>query len=330
MDEGSLVLLVLIVLLALAFDYVNGFHDTANAIATTVSTRALTPGAAVALAALLNVAGALSGTAVAETIGGKLVNPELVTKSTVVAALLGAIFWNLATWWLGIPSSSSHALIGGIIGAVGTSSGLDVLNWPGVTQIVSGLIISPMLGFGVGLAVMLTLFRLVRKSTPGRINHKFRKLQVLSACLMAFSHGSNDAQKSMGIITMALMGSGYLRQMEVPLWVILACATAMGLGTLAGGWRIIKTLGSRIFRLEPINGFAADLASSLVIYSASSLGLPVSTTHVVASSILGVGTAKRPKGVKWGIAAQIITAWFITIPASGIVAAIIYKMMTWS
>lgn len=320
-------MLVLIILLALAFDYINGFHDTANAIATTVSTRAITPGAAVVLAALLNVAGALSGTAVAETIGGKLVNPELVTKSTVIAALLGAISWNLATWWLGIPSSSSHALIGGIVGAVAVSNGLDVLNWPGLAQVVSGLIVSPVLGFAAGLTVMLTLFRLLRKSTPGRINQGFRRLQVVSACLMAFAHGSNDAQKSMGIITMTLVGTGYLKEMEVPFWVILACAAAMGLGTLAGGWRIIRTLGSRIFRLEPVNGFAADLASSLVIYSASALGLPVSTTHVVSSSILGVGTAKRPKGVKWGVAAEIITAWFVTIPASGTAAALICKVM---
>lgn len=324
----SLVMVLLIVVLALVFDYVNGFHDTANAIATSVSTKALSPRTAIMVAATLNFIGALSGTGVAKTIGKGLVAPEVVTAQVVVAALGGAIFWNIFTWYFGLPSSSSHALIGGLVGAVVAGLGFSSVNWYGFRSILLALIFSPVVGFGLGSVIMTLLFWMFRNTPPSKINHNFRRLQVLSACMAAFSHGSNDAQKSMGIITLTLVSAGWLQTFDVPLWVMLACATAMAMGTAAGGWKIIRTMGGKIFRIEPINGFAADFTSSIVIYSATLLHAPVSTTHVVSSAIMGVGAAKRFKGVRWGIAQQIVTAWLITIPSSGAVAALIYKMLT--
>ncbi|NLU51070.1 MAG: inorganic phosphate transporter [Syntrophomonadaceae bacterium] len=323
----SLTVLVVVVVLALVFDYVNGFHDTANAIATSVSTKALTPRAAIMIAASLNFVGALSGTAVAKTIGKGLVAPEVVTGHVLIAALGGAIFWNLFTWYFGIPSSSSHALIGGLTGAVVAGLGFSAVNWNGFKEILSALILSPIVGFVLGSVIMTLLFWLFKNTSPAKINNNFRRLQVLSACMAAFSHGSNDAQKSMGIITMALVSAGYLSNFEVPIPVMLACATAMALGTAVGGWKIIRTMGMRIFRIEPINGFAADFTASIVIYSASLLSAPVSTTHVVSSSIMGVGAAKRFKGVRWGVAQNIVTAWLVTIPSSGAVAALIYTLL---
>lgn len=323
----SFTLVVLVVILALTFDYINGFHDTANAIATSVSTKALSPRNAIIIAATLNFFGALSGTAVAATIGKNIISPELVTPIVITAALIGAIFWNLFTWYFGIPSSSSHALIGGLVGAVIAGFGLVDVNWLGFSQIFVGLIITPIIGLVAGSAVMTLLFWIFKEGSPALINNKFRKLQVISACMASFAHGSNDAQKTMGIITMVLVGAGLLDTFMVPLWVKIACALAMAVGTAVGGWKIIRTMGGKIFRIEPINGFAADFTASTVIYGSSLLGVPVSTTHVVSSSIMGVGAAKRLHGVRWNIARQIVIAWFVTIPSSAVVALLFYKLI---
>jgi PiT family inorganic phosphate transporter len=323
----SIGIIVVVVLLALVFDYVNGFHDTANAIATSVSTKALSPRTAILIAATLNFLGAMSGTAVAETIGKNIVVPEMVTPIVIISALTGAIFWNLFTWRFGIPSSSSHALIGGLIGGVIAGFGASFVNWHGFLVILTGLIIAPIVGLAAGSLVMTLLFWLFKGTAPSRINNKFRKLQVVSACMASFAHGSNDAQKTMGIITMILVSSSLISTFQVPLWVKIACATAMAAGTAVGGWRIIRTMGGKIFRIEPINGFAADFTSAVVIYTASHFGAPVSTTHVVSSSIMGVGAAKRLKGVRWNIARQIVIAWFVTIPSSALVAVLIYKLL---
>lgn len=315
-----------VVVFALIFDFINGFHDTANAIATSVSTKALSPRYAILIAAGLNFAGALSGTAVAATIGQNIVPPQIVTGPIIIAALIGAIFWNLFTWYFGIPSSSSHALIGGLIGAVIAAFGVEAVLWHGFWIILAGLLLSPLVGAAMGSIVMTVLFWVFKDSSPARINNGFRKLQVVSACMAAFAHGSNDAQKSMGIITLALLGGGFMTVFTVPLWVKVACALSMALGTAVGGWKIIRTMGGKIFRIEPINGFAADFSSAIVIYSASLMGAPVSTTHVVSSSIMGVGAAKRIKGVRWNIARQIIIAWVITIPSSAVISILIYNI----
>lgn len=324
----SLGLVIVVVILALIFDYINGFHDTANAIATSVSTKALSPRNAILIAASLNFVGALSGTAVAATIGKSIVMPELVTPLVIIAALIGAIFWNLFTWYFGIPSSSSHALIGGLTGAVIAGFGAAQVNWQGFIKIFSGLLIAPVVGLIVGSLFMTVLFWMFRRSSPAKTNQGFRKLQILSACMASFAHGSNDAQKSMGIITMVLVGGGFLTTFNVPLWVKICCALAMAAGTAMGGWKIIRTMGGKIFRIEPINGFAADFTSSVVIYCASLMGAPVSTTHVVSSSIMGVGAAKRLKGVRWNIARQIVIAWFVTIPSAALVAMLFYKLIS--
>jgi len=316
----SITLVIVVIVLALAFDYINGFHDTANAIATSISTKALTPRAAILIAATLNLAGSLSGTAVAATIGKGIVAPEIVTPAVLIAALIAAISWNLFTWYFGIPSSSSHALIGGLTGAVIGSFGLQQVKWYGFGKILAGLIISPILGLIVGAAVMTLLFWLFSNSSPAKVNANFRKLQILSACMAAFAHGSNDAQKTMGIITMTLVSGGLIASFNVPIWVKILCALAMASGTAFGGWKIIRTMGGKIFRIEPINGFAADFTASAVIWGASLLGAPVSTTHVVSSAIMGVGAAKRFGGVRWNIARQIVIAWLVTIPSSALVA----------
>lgn len=322
------IIVIVVVIAALAFDYINGFHDTANAIATSVSTRALTPTQAILMSATLNFTGALFSTAVAKTIGKGIVNNSVVTQELVLAALLGAITWNLITWYFGIPSSSSHALIGGIIGAGIVAGGFAVLNLKGILdKIVLPLILSPIVGLTVGFTIMKLLQWIVRNKPHRQVNNRFRKLQVLSAAIMSFSHGSNDAQKSMGIITMALFSAHLLPTFEVPTWVILACATAMALGTAGGGWRIIKTMGNKIFKMEPINGFSADLSSSITILTATHFGAPVSTTHVSSSSIIGVGAAKRFSAVRWGVAQNIVVAWVLTIPFSALVAAICYKVL---
>ena len=317
-----------VVLLAIAFDYINGFHDTANAIATSVSTRAIAPKTAVMMAATLNFLGAMISTGVAKTIGGDIVtSPDMINGEIIVAALVGAIFWNLLTWWYGIPSSSSHALIGGIIGAVMISVGSDALHVGGIGKIFVSLVASPILALILGYIVMKVLLFLFGRFSPIVLNDRFRNMQLVSAALMSFSHGSNDAQKAMGIITLTLVASGHLPTLDVPLWVKLACATAMALGTAAGGWKIIATVGSKIFKLESINGFAADLNSALTIFTATLLHLPVSTTHVVSGSIMGVGTAMRVKAVNWSTARSMVFAWFITIPLSAGVSALAYVII---
>ncbi|HBQ86364.1 MAG TPA: anion permease [Syntrophomonas sp.] len=323
----SLLLVCVIIVLALCFDYVNGFHDTANAIATSVSTKALSPRAAIIVAASLNCLGALSGTAVAATIGKGIIGVNPVSPYVLIAALFAAVFWNLFTWYFGIPSSSTHALIGGLVGAIIVAYGTGMVKWDGFISIFAGLIATPLVGLVAGSLIMTLLFWLFKNASPARTNSRFRKLQILSACMASFAHGSNDAQKTMGIITLALFSGGFIDTFTVHLWVKLICAAAMAAGTAMGGWKIIRTMGGKIFRIEPINGFAADFTSAMVIYGGSLLGIPVSTTHVVSSSIMGVGAAKRLKGVRWNIARSIIVAWFVTIPSAALVAMIVYKIM---
>ncbi|MCL6597515.1 MAG: inorganic phosphate transporter [Alicyclobacillus macrosporangiidus] len=324
-------LIVIIVVLALAFDYTNGFHDTANAIATTVSTRALSPRRAVMLAGALNLIGALTFTGVAQTIGGKIADPLRIDHGTwiVLAALIAAISWNLFTWYFGIPSSSSHALIGGLTGAVIGAAGWRAVNAAGFTSIIEALIISPISALVLGYVLMWILRVLFGNTSPHKVNRGFRFLQIFSAAFQAFTHGTNDAQKTMGIITFALIAGGFQSDMHIPLWVKVLCAIAMGAGTASGGWRIIKTVGSKIIKLEPINGFASDLTSATVILTATLLKLPVSSTHVISSAIMGTGAAKRFRQVKWGVALNIVTAWVLTIPISGLLAALLAKAILW-
>ena len=317
-----------VIFLALVFDFINGFHDTANAIATSVSTRALQPNHAIIMAAMLNFLGAMVSTGVAKTIGGDIVSSaSVVDEKIIMSALIGAIIWNLLTWWLGIPSSSSHALVGGLIGAVLISIGAEGLNFGGIGKIIVSLIASPCIAIVTGIIIMNILFRMFEKSNPHAVNDKFRKLQVLSAATMAFSHGSNDAQKSMGIITLALFSGGMISEFEVPTYVKILCAMAMAIGTATGGWRIIKTIGGKIFKLESPSGFAADLNSSIVVFGATLLHLPVSTTHVVSGSIMGVGTAKRINAVHWGVAQQMVKAWIMTIPITAAIGAVSFSIV---
>lgn len=323
--------LVLVVVLALVFDFINGFHDTANAIATSVSTRALTPKQAIIMAAILNFVGALYSTGVAQTIAKDIVNPKEVTAQVMIAALIGAIFWNILTWYFGIPSSSSHAIIGGIMGAGVAKAGIGILQMDGVFKIVLALLASPLIGMGLGYVIMTTLYWIFRNKPPGKVNRGFHRLQIFSAALLSFNHGSNDAQKSMGIITLALVAAGMQPTLDVPTWVKISCALAMAGGTAMGGWKIIHTLGAKIFKLEPIHGFAENLSSSLVIYVATAfpgLHLPVSTTHIVSGSIMGVGAAKRVSAVRWGVAQQMLTAWVLTIPSTALVGALSYKIIS--
>jgi PiT family inorganic phosphate transporter len=322
------VLLITIVILALVFDYTNGFHDTANAIATSVSTRALSPRTAVLMAAGLNLLGALVSTSVAKTVGEGLVDTELVSLSLVLAALVGAVVWNFVTWYFGIPSSSSQALFGGLIGAMLAKAGIHGVIWSGVVEkIILPMIGSPLIGFAAAWLLMTGLIWLVRKRQQSPVNKWFRRLQPISAGFMAFSHGANDAQKTMGIITLALFASGAIDQFEIPLWVKLACALAMAFGTYSGGWRIIHTLGSKVIKLDPIHGFAAETAAASVIQVATHFGFPVSTTHTITAAIMGVGSTQRLSAVRWGVAGNIVTAWILTLPAAGIVAAGIYLLL---
>ena len=329
MVDPELLVLAVIIALGLAFDFVNGFHDTANAIATSVATRVLSPGQAVSMAAVLNVLGAVSGTAVASTVGRGIVPPEVATQQLVAAALISAIAWNLLTWWLAIPSSSSHALIFSIVGAGIAAAGVGAIQIGGVTKTMQGLVFSPVLGFLVALLLLMALLWLFARSRPLTVGRLFGRLQIVSAAYMAFSHGSNDAQKTMGVLTMALASyygwSG--EEWSVPLWVILAAAAAMGLGTAMGGWRIVRTMGLKVVELRPIDGFAAETAAATVIEVASRLGIPVSTTHVISSSILGVGATRSLSAVRWGIAGRIVSAWVVTIPACIILAWVVYNAL---
>ncbi len=327
MHEATLILLVLVIVAALVFDYINGFHDTANAIATCVSTRALSVKAAIFMAAFLNFAGAMVSTKVASTIGKGIVDANNITQLVVFAGILGAIIWNIITWYYGLPSSSSHAIIGGIMGAVIAHSGAATLHWKGLQKIILALILSPIVGVIMGFIFMIMIMWLFRNSNPGPLNKNFRKLQIASAAFMAFSHGTADAQKSMGVITMALLSYGLIPSFDVPTWVKLSCAIAMGLGTAAGGWRIIKTIGKDFVKLQPVHGFCVETAAAGVILGASSIGMPVSTTHVITSTILGVGVSKRLTAVNWNVAKRIVWAWVLTIPAAALVAFIAYQVL---
>ena len=329
--EGFTLLLITVVVLAVVFDYINGFHDTANAIATSVSTRALRPSHAIIMSATANFVGALTGTAVAKTIASGLADTPTGDAGQIIvaAALLGAIAWNLLTWRLGIPSSSSHALIGGLIGAVIAASGTGALNGQGIfDKVLFPLIASPILGVVIGFALMVVILNVFRRAHPRRINDRFRRLQVLSAAYMAFSHGSNDAQKTMGIITLALVAGGVLSEPTVPLWVIFIAASAISLGTAAGGWRIIKTMGQRVVKLDPVHGFAAETTAATIIFGASHFGMPVSTTHVISSAIIGVGASDRFSAVRWGVAGNILIAWVLTLPASAAVAWLAWEVLS--
>jgi len=321
---NSLLLIIILVALALVFDFLNGFHDSANVVATMISSRAMTPRAALFIAAAANFVGPfLFGVAVAKTVGKEVAAPETVTISIVLAALVSASLWNIVTWYFGIPSSSSHALIGGIIGAVLVGSGYQAIRLEGVLIVGSALFLSPLIGFVLGLLVMRVTLWAARGATP-KANVFFKTAQVPTAIALALSHGTNDAQKTMGIITLGLVVLGYQTDFRVPWWVILASATAIGLGTAFGGWRIIHTLGGKFYRVRSIHSFASQLTSAVVIMGASLTGGPVSTTHVVSTAILGVGAAQRRSQVRWGVMVDILVAWLLTVPATAGVAALLY------
>ncbi len=345
---------LIVLLAALVFEYINGFHDAANAIATVVSTKVLTPRQAIALAAVFNLVGALAGTAVAKTISGGIVESGIVTMTTIFCALFAAIVWNLLTWWLGLPSSSSHALIGGLCGAAlaTASDNWNVLIWQSTDakgntiglwpKVVLPMVSSPVLGFLGGAFLMFLITIVVHRLTPRTVNKWFGKLQLVSAAFMGYSHGSNDAQKTMGIITLALFTAtkagvfnsvpawaSFLRVpefKEIPVWVVVACALTMAAGTAAGGWRIIRTMGHKMVKLQPVHGFAAETTAALIIHGASTLGIPVSTTHVISTSIMGVGAMKRFGAVKWGVVERILWAWVLTLPFCGLLGYAVEKL----
>ena len=325
-------IIILVVAIALLFEISNGWNDSANAIATVVSTRVLTPLQAVLMASTMNIAGAIISTtfftmSVSKTIGKGIVDPSDVTLVVIAAALLAGFLWNGAMTLLGLPVSASHALIGGIMGAgVAHLGGFERLNFSGLIKIFTALLTSPILGIFIGYIFMKVIIKLFCNKSPGTINKHFGRLQIVSAGFMAFSHGSNDAQKVMGIITMALVSGGFLSSFEVPLWVILICALAMGFGIAAGGWRVIRTLGHQMLKLQPVHGFAAETAATSIILGASSLGLPVSTTHVIATCIMGVGATKRLSAVRWGVARKIVMAWIFTLPMTAMAAWLIYHV----
>jgi inorganic phosphate transporter, PiT family len=327
------IITILVVIGALVFDFINGFHDTANAIATSVSTKALKPRHAILLAAIMNFVGAMTFTGVAKTITNDIIDPkslEHIENGSIVilAALIAAIAWNLITWYYGIPSSSSHAIIGSVAGAGIAAAGFGALRSEGIIKIVKALTISPLLAFVVGF-ILYSIFKIVFKNNNlSKTNRNFRFIQIGTAALQSFTHGTNDAQKAMGIITMALIAGNFQQGSEIQTWVQVSCAVAMGLGTSVGGWRIIKTVGGKIMKIRPVNGVAADLTGAAVIFGASFIHLPVSTTHVISSSILGVGSAHRVKGVKWGTAQRMIITWFITLPISAILAAISFYLLS--
>ncbi len=320
-------LLIIFIATALAFDFLNGFHDSANIVATMIASRAMSPRRALLLSAVAHFAGPfLFGVAVATTIGHEVVHPHANTMTVVLAALLAAIVWNLITWFLGIPSSSSHALVGGLVGATIVGYGVDAIQLRGLIKIFVALLLSPLVSLLIGYVLMKLVLFLARGASP-RINRFFKQAQTFTALALALGHGANDAQKTMGIITMGLMGAGVMRQFHVPVWVIAASAGAISLGTATGGWRIIRTLGGKFYKIRPVHGFTTQIASAVVILGAALLGGPVSTTQVVSSAILGVGSAERLSKVRWRVAGQILTAWMLTIPASGLLAALAYLVI---
>jgi len=321
-------LLLVVVATALLFDFTNGFHDSANAIATSISTRALRPGVALAMAAVANVLGALISTEVASTLGKGIVETGAVTQLVVLAALVGAVAWNFITWYYGIPSSSSHALIGGLVGAVLSAASVRDVKWRGILEkVVNPTVSSPLIGLVVGALLATALYWTFRRARPATASSGFRRAQTVSAALMAFSHGSNDAQKTMGVMALALLAAGRIDHFYVPLWVKLASALTIGLGTFSGGKRIIRTLGMKLVKLQPIDGFAAETAASAVLLGTAHMGFPVSTTHVITSSIMGVGATKRLSAVKWGVTFNILVAWLLTLPMAAAIAAVVYKVI---
>jgi PiT family inorganic phosphate transporter len=324
----TLLLVIFIILLALVFDFLNGFHDAANSIATVVSTRVLSPRIAVAWAAFFNFMAAFSfGTAVAKTMGAGMVRLEAVTEAVIIAGLLGAIFWNLFTWYFGLPVSSSHALIGGYAGAAVARSGLGVIIPSGWTKTLAFIVLAPALGLVLGFLFMLAVSWLFYDQPPRRVDVWFRRAQLVSAAIYSFSHGTNDAQKTMGIVAGALFTAGYLKRFEIPFWVIIAAYTAMALGTLSGGWRIVHTMGSKITKLKPVGGFSAETAGAVTILTAAHFGIPVSTTHTITGAIVGVGSLQRLSAVRWGVATRIVWAWVLTIPASAAVAVLFFWLI---
>jgi len=331
MPDLALISVVAIVLLALVFDFTNGFHDAANSIATVVSTRVLTPSMAVIWAAFFNFAAVLVfHTGVANTVG-KTVDPEVVSEAVIFAGLTGAVTWNFLTWWLGLPTSSSHALIGGFAGAGVAKAGFSVLNAASLEKTVLFIAVSPLLGMALGFTLMLANLWLFRRATPARVDGLFRRLQLVSAAAFSLGHGGNDAQKTMGIISALLVGAGYLKleangDLPVPPWVVVAAYSAISLGTLVGGWRIVKTLGQRITALKPVGGFSAETAAAISLYLATALGIPVSTTHTITGAIVGVGSTRRLSAVRWGVAGRIVWAWVLTIPAAAAIAAVTYAI----
>ncbi len=320
--------LILIIALALVFDFLNGLHDSSNIVATMISSRAFRPQVAMGITALAEFSGPfLFGVAVATTIGDEIVPASALTLEVILACLMAAILWNLLTWFLGIPSSSSHGLIGGLIGAVAVGAGLGSLRLAGLEKVLIALFTSPLIGFAVGFLLARLIFFLARGASP-RINDFFKRSQLLTALGLAFSHGTNDAQKTMGIITLSLVIGGVLPAFHVPTWVVAASAGAIALGTSLGGWRLIKTLGGKFYKIRPVHSFSAQLSSALVILAASLVGGPVSTTQVVSSAIMGVGSSERWGKVRWGVAGDIVTAWFVTIPATALISAVIYWILT--
>ena len=331
----TILILIAVVAVALAFEFINGFHDCANAIATVVSTKVLSPKQAVLFGASLEFVGALTGTHVAKTIGSGIVNAELITLTVIFCALLAAVLWNLLTWYLGLPSSSSHALIGGLLGATIVKAGFEAVHLNTLLdKVIIPMFTSPVLGFCAGFTLMLILawIIVITRAHPYSVNKSFRKLQLISSGLMALSHGSNDAQKTMGIITLALLAGGVLHkgptgEFDIPIYVILACAITMAAGTMNGGWKIIKTMGHKIIKLKPIHGFAAETSAAALILTASHFGIPLSTTHVISTSIMGVGSTLHAHAVKWRIVGNIVIAWVLTIPACMILSSIIYYLI---
>ncbi|MGE0360616.1 MAG: anion permease [Vicinamibacterales bacterium] len=317
-----------IVVVALVFDYINGFHDAANSIATVVSTRVLSPGKAVVWAAFFNFAAIfIFGTAVAKTMGSGMIELAVVTSAVVLGGLIGAIVWDLITWYYGLPTSSSHALIGGYAGAAVAKAGPTAIIVAGWTKTLIFIVLSPLIGLCLGFGLMAAIFWLCRRTAPSRVDALFRRLQLLSAALFSLGHGANDAQKTMGIIASALFAGGYITTFEIPLWVELSAYTAIAAGTLSGGWRIIHTMGSKITRLQPVGGFAAETSGAVSLFTATALGVPVSTTHTITGAIVGVGATRRLSAVRWGIAGQIVWAWILTIPASALIAAAAYSLL---
>jgi PiT family inorganic phosphate transporter len=319
------VLLIVVIVVALGFDFTNGFHDTANAVATSVSTKAMSPRMAVLVAAVANLAGAFVTTAVATTVGKGIIDTGLANEKTVLAALLGAIAWNLLTWWLGLPSSSSHALIGGLIGAALVQSGSAGVEWHSIAhKVVIPAVLSPIIAGAAAFAILLAIFWLFQRLTPAVAGRTFRTGQIFSGTWVAFNHGANDAQKTMGVIALALFAHGSISSFYVPTWVKIAAGVSMGLGTYVGGWRIMRTLGQRVFSMDPPSGFAAQISAGFVIWFATHLGYPLSTTHVVSGAVMGAGATKRLSAVRWGVAGNIVAAWLLTIPLAACVAAVMW------